>query len=319
MARMTRLEFEGAVYHVMSRGTEKKDIFVSPGDSKRFIELLEQMSERFAVDIYAYVLMGNHYHLLMETVRPNLSKAMHYLNSVYSQHFNHCHKRVGHFFQGRYFAILIEKDSYLLEVSRYIHLNPVRAGIVRRPEQYVWSSYREYIGKEKKRWVKTGAVMDQFSGRKERAHRFYREFVEDALESRENPLRDAVAGLVLGSEKFVRKIREALADSEDDGSRRTIPEQALAFEDVLGLVSRKMNVPKKRILQTGKRDNLPRKICMCLLRELTDLSNAEIAARFSTTEAAASKMALRTREEMNQNPKLKKQILEIRDGVRPGH
>ena len=146
MARPLRIEFPGAVYHITSRGNERKKIFWDDQDRELYLARLDQIHERFHWHVHAYVLMSNHCHLLVETPMANLSRGMRQLNGVYTQEFNRRHGRVGHLFQGRFKAILVEEDNYLLEVSRYIILNPVRAGMVERPEEYRWSSYPSIIG-----------------------------------------------------------------------------------------------------------------------------------------------------------------------------
>ena len=147
MARPLRLEFEGALYHVMSRGNAREDIFLDDGDRTAFLANLGRVAERFDWRLWAWCLMGNHYHLLVETLRPTLSRGMRQVNGIYTQAFNRRHGRVGHVLQGRYKAVLVDKDSYLLEVSRYVALNPVRAGLVAAAGEWPWSSYRTVMGK----------------------------------------------------------------------------------------------------------------------------------------------------------------------------
>ena len=136
MARPLRIEYDGALYHITSRGNERKAIFRDDEDRVGFLEALQKVNERFNWICHAYCLMNNHYHLVVETPDGNLSKGMRQLNGVYTQYFNRKHHRVGHIFQGRYKSILIEKESYLLEVSRYVVLNPVRAKAVKKPEDW---------------------------------------------------------------------------------------------------------------------------------------------------------------------------------------
>jgi len=150
MARPLRLEFAGALNHVTARGNERRAIFLGNADDDRasFLAILARTCERFNWICHAYCLMTNHYHLLIETLDPNLSKGMRQLNGVYSQHINRTHGRVGHLFQGRFKGILVDKDSYLLELARYVVLNPVRAGMVRSPGEWPWSSYLATVGME---------------------------------------------------------------------------------------------------------------------------------------------------------------------------
>ncbi len=148
MARPLRLEFPGAVFHVTSRGNERKPIFRCDADRLMFVALLGEAVRRFDWMIHAYVLMSTHFHLVIETPRETLSEGMHWLNGTYAQWFNRKYKRVGHLLQGRFSSFLIEKESYLAEVMRYVVLNPVRAKMVERPEDHCWSSYRAMAGLE---------------------------------------------------------------------------------------------------------------------------------------------------------------------------
>ncbi|MCD6472522.1 transposase [Candidatus Aerophobetes bacterium] len=150
MSRPLRISYPGALYHITARGNEKNLIYREKEDYCKFLKTLSDLPKRFSAVIYGYVLMSNHYHLLIETPKGNITKVMHYLNTAYTGYFNRKYHRVGHLFQGRYQGILIEKDRYLLSVSRYIHLNPVRTLIVKGPEEFNWSSYLQYIGKREK-------------------------------------------------------------------------------------------------------------------------------------------------------------------------
>ena len=146
MARPLRIEYPGAVYHVTSRGNARQDIYLDDKDRLRFLKIVQQVIDRFNWLCHAYCLMGNHYHLLIETVDPTLSRGMRHLNGVYTQTFNRRHQRVGHVFQGRFKAILVERDAYLLQLSRYVVMNPVRAKMVRAAKDWPWSSYRVTAG-----------------------------------------------------------------------------------------------------------------------------------------------------------------------------
>jgi len=140
MARPLRIEYEGAFYHVTARGNERKKIFLSKRDHEKFLQYLDEARDKYRFILHAYVMMGNHYHLIIETPEGNLSRIMHYINSSYTTYTNVKRKRNGHLFQGRYKAIIVDKDSYLLELSRYLHLNPVRAKMVQHPGEYLHSS-----------------------------------------------------------------------------------------------------------------------------------------------------------------------------------
>lgn len=179
MARQLRIEYDGAVYHITSRGNNRKPIYKDDEDRRIFLETLQKTNEKYNWICHAYCLMNNHYHLVIETNDGNLSKGMRLLNGVYTQTYNRRHDKVGHIFQGRYKAILIQKESHLLEVCRYVVLNPVRAKAVEKPEQWEWSSYRGTSGIEKPdSCLTTELVLGQFSTRKSYAVNKYREFIE---------------------------------------------------------------------------------------------------------------------------------------------
>ncbi|MDP2269071.1 MAG: transposase, partial [Deltaproteobacteria bacterium] len=163
MARPLRIEYPGAFYHITARGNEQKDIFRDDKDRERFLGYLETAVGRYKAVIHVYCLMSNHYHLLLSTPEGNLSQIMRHINGGYTTWFNKRHNRYGHLFQGRYKAILVDADPYAGELSRYIHLNPVRAGMVRQPEQYQWASYTAYSGRAKiPRWLTTDWLLQYF-------------------------------------------------------------------------------------------------------------------------------------------------------------
>jgi REP element-mobilizing transposase RayT len=208
MARPLRIEYPGAFYHVTSRGNEQKDVFKSQKDREKFLSYLESATERYSAVIHAYCLMSNHYHFLLETPVGNLSQIMRHINGAYTTYFNIKRKRAGHLFQGRFKAILVEADEYATELSRYIHLNPVRAGIVARPEEYQWSSYRYFIGQGKTpEWLKAGFILGYFGKRTAEAGKKYRAFVEDLTGNEyESPLQGTVGSSILGSTGFIEEV-----------------------------------------------------------------------------------------------------------------
>jgi len=215
MARPLRIEYPGAVYHITSRGNEKKSIFKDDQERYTFFDILETVNKRYHWMCHAYCLMDNHYHLLIETPDGNLSIGMRYLNGVYTQFFNRRHKRTGHLFQGRYKAKLIQKDSHLLEVCRYVVLNPVRGGIVARPEEWKWSSYRATAGRAKRHsCLTTDWVLGQFIVTRGAAEKEYRQFVRGGIGK--GTIWTAVKGqIILGEDEFVRGFGDYLKKSKD--------------------------------------------------------------------------------------------------------
>jgi putative transposase len=216
LARPLRLEFPGAVWHVTSRGNEQRPIFRDDHDRRGFLDNLARVVDRFRWRLHAFVLMSNHYHLLLETPEPTLSRGMRELNGVYTQRFNRRHRRVGHLLQGRFKAILVEKEAHLLELTRYVVLNPVRAGMVTRPERYRWSSYRATAGlAQAPPWLEVRWTLRQFALNAELAVRQYRDFVDAGLESNTRPF-DGVRGQIyLGGEQFRQAIISQIGRSHE--------------------------------------------------------------------------------------------------------
>ena len=163
MARPLRVEYPGAVYHVINRGNAGENIFRGNRDREKLLEYIEKAAERFLLNVHAYCLMNNHFHILLETQQPNLSRALQWFSVSYAGYFNRKHQRIGHLFHGRFKSILVDADEYLKQLSRYIHLNPVRAGLVNQPADYPWSSYPIYAGKVTAAdWVETEWLLSQF-------------------------------------------------------------------------------------------------------------------------------------------------------------
>jgi putative transposase len=215
MARPLRIEFSGALYHITSRGDGREDVYLSDGDRTVFLEVLSEVCERFNWGCHAYCLMGNHYHLLIETEEGNLSRGMRQLNGVYTQRFNREHGRVGHVFQGRYKGILVEKDSYLLELARYIVLNPVRAGMVRSARDWPWSSYRATSGQiEAPGWLTVDWILSAFAARKAKAMESYKQFVAEGKDQ-PSPWAFLKNQIYLGSDKFVERMQKQIGVDKD--------------------------------------------------------------------------------------------------------
>lgn len=215
MARPLRIEYPGALYHITARGNERKDIFLSDHDRNQFLRVLFRIVKLHNWLLHSYCLMGNHYHILVETPDGNLSKGMRDLNGIYSQIFNRIHGRDGHLFQGRFKSFVIEKETYLLEVSRYIVLNPVRANLVAEPKDWKWSSYRAiagYINSSKSLTIDW--ILTCFSGEKREAQNNYREFVKAGMGS-DNPFNNSVEGNILGYPQFVDYIWSLKSETDE--------------------------------------------------------------------------------------------------------
>jgi len=239
MARPLRIEYHGALYHVTSRGDGRDDIYLDDEDKERFLEVLADVCERFNWVLHAYCLMTNHYHLLIETPDANLSLGMRQLNGVYTQRFNREHDRVGHVFQGRYKAILVQKESYLLALARYIVLNPVRARMVRAPKDWLWSSYRATAGFiAKPKWLEVDWVLSAFGRNKGAAQELYREYVSQGR-NQPAPWDNLVNQIYLGSEAFVAQAQDMLEQGRDLSEvpapqKRPVPKSLAEYERLGG-------------------------------------------------------------------------------------
>jgi len=301
MGRPIRIEYPGALYHITSRGNEKRNIFLDDEDRTKFLDKLRDYHGRFGILVHAYVLLDNHYHLILETPRPNLLKVMHGINAGYTGYFNRKYRRVGHLLQGRYRAILVDKDEYLVALSRYVHLNPVRAGIVESPEEYAWSSYGGYIGKGKQEdWVEYSWVLSQFDGDWKRAAKKYKGYVaEEILSAGESLWKGLFAQLVLGGEKFKEQILGRLKGKklglEIVSRKKLAPYPTL--DELVRRVSEAFRVRKEEILLGGKRVNWARNVALYLAQRYTGLGNEEIGRFFGGLHySGVSKAAARVRE-----------------------
>ena len=216
MARPLRIEYPGAVYHVTTRGNARADIFLSDADRQKFLDVLSDTIDKYAWLCHSFCLLDNHYHAIIETPDPNLSLGMRQLNGSYTQAFNRVHNRVGHVFQGRYKAILVEKENHLLELCRYVVLNPVRAGMVSKPEEWKWSSYNgtAYAGKVPE-YLTIDWVLGQFAEKKTVARQRYRRFVAEGLVDQARPWQKLSGQIFLGGENFVSHMREHLGDRQE--------------------------------------------------------------------------------------------------------
>lgn len=214
MARPLRIELSGGLYHVTSRGDRREDIYLSDADREAWLVLFAQVCERFNWICHAYCLMTNHYHLVIETPEGNLVKGMRQLNGVYTQIVNRTHGRVGHVFQGRYKAILVEKDSYLLELARYVVLNPVRAGMVSDVGDWPWSSYPMMMGlAPSPDWLQTNWILGQFSPQRDRARLGYLGFVQAGVGL--PSVWDGLQGQIyLGSKAFIEHMQSNLSPEQ---------------------------------------------------------------------------------------------------------
>lgn len=303
MARALRIEYKNALYHTTCRGNGGQKIFRGDKDRRYFLELLEGTATRYGTILYTYVLMDNHFHLLIETPRANLSEYMQTLNTTYTGYFNRRHNHKGHLYQGRYKAILVEKNPYLLELTRYIHLNPVRAGVVLRPEHYKWSSYRKYIGLEKKTLIKRDWILSQF-GQGDKAFLKYKEFVEEGISGKiDNPLKNSIAQTLLGTDRFVKRIRKMVNNLKED---RSVPAKRVFLKrpelnDIVEQASKSYKISKREIRAKKRKGNIARMVAIFLSHKLTGLKNREIGDYFGGIGESAVTEVVRKVGEIKKN------------------
>lgn len=279
MARPLRIEFPGAVYHVTSRGNARADIFADDRDRELFLNTLGQVVRRFNWLCHAYCLMNNHYHLLIETPEGNLSAGMRQMNGVYTQSFNRAHGRDGHLFQGRFKAILVEKESHLFELCRYVVLNPVRAGMVARPEQHLWSSYLATLGKaEKPAFLTPEWLLGNFSTSLPESRRRYRQFVQEGMEQSDAPWEKLAGQIILGTESFIQQAKELI------GGKENLPEIPRT-QRYVGRPSLDELFPQGRVLKKQERNRLA-----CLAHEKHGFTLKEISAALGVHYTTISKV-----------------------------
>ena len=237
MSRPLRIELAGGLYHVTSRGDRREDIYLDDVDRADWIEVFAHVCKRFNWVCHAWCQMSNHYHIVVETPETNLSAGMRQLNGVYTQRFNRRHERVGHVFQGRFKGILVEKDSYLLELARYVVLNPVRAGMVNSAERWRWSSYHEMVGERvAPEWLQTDWILAQFGRQRKRAMEGYKRFVREGIKQ-ESIWTNLKGQIYLGEERFVGRMQKHAERKADIGEvpraqRRPIAKPLSYYEKV---------------------------------------------------------------------------------------
>jgi putative transposase len=286
MARAARIEYPGALYHIITRGNQKQRIFVDDKDRKRYMALLVALKKAYAFRLYAYVLMRNHVHLLMETGQVPLSRIMQRLTGGYTQHFNRRHGLTGHLFQGRYKAILCDKDSYLLELTRYLHLNPVRVKAVQDPAQYPWSSYRAYLGKgEKEEGVEVGEVLSHFGKGAGEARHQYRKLVLDGIGAgHQAAYYEAAEGRILGDGAFVEAVKAK--SGEKDRAKLNVSPQ-----DLLARVCRALGKKPEEVVGASKdRERVRLRQLFCYVgRTYTDLQVKTLASLLKVDPTCVSR------------------------------
>jgi putative transposase len=315
MARPLRIEYEGAVYHVTARGSERGKIFFSKRDYEKFKEYLKEAQEKHGFILHSYVLMTNHYHLIFETPEKNLSRIMHYINSSYTTYLNIKKKRSGHLFQGRYKAIVVDKDNYLLELSRYLHLNPVRANMTQRPEEYAYSSYRTFVSDTVESLVTTDTILDMVANDRNDAKERYREFVESVLgEELESPVGKVYGGIVLGCNGFIKEVLNRLEEgrlASEEISNRKVLRATMGTEEIITCLCDQFRISRTEI--TDNKWSEARNAGIYLIKKYSGASNKEIGGLFGgMTYSAVTKAFQRFKKELEEDRGLRNQIKGLR-------
>lgn len=335
MARPQRIEYEGAVYHVTARGNERRAIFEDDADRERFLRVVGESVASFETRLYLFCLMSNHIHLVVETPRGNLGRFMHRLLTAYTVYFNHRHQRHGHLLQGRYGAVLVERDAYLLRLSRYVHLNPVfTTALRRRPlaervavlREYPWSSYRSYIGRDRRRaWVDCAPILATVGAPGARQSDAYRRFVEAGIELIDAAFLDEArtSRLCLGSEGFRARIRawyesmlEGKPRPEDIAFRRT--GTRLPVEGILQAVCVQRGIARDSLL-ARRRDALDRALASRLLCDYGALTQREVATVLGLRSGAAVSAQLHNlAQRLSTDPALRQQMATLVAALKTG-
>ncbi len=308
MSRAWRIEYEGAFYHLLSRGNEQRDIFEDEMDRNIFLDTIGEFSERFEIDVFAFVLMDNHYHLLVRTRHANLKKAMHWFGTTYTQRFNRRHFRSGHLFQGRYKSIIVQNDAYLLQLSYYIHRNPLRAGIVERLADYRWSSYLAYAyGRKAPEWLSKELILSQFVS--QYRHKRYREKVQKYAKEEKRLWEDLRHGLFLGSKSFVERIRKEHLPSETESA---IPQQTKTAKpsdpvSMLRTAERVLKCDVQRFVKAGRvsgPEKDKRDLMIYLLWKTGGYNNDQIGRLFGVSYSAVSHAVRSLKSKLKDNHEL---------------
>jgi len=320
MSRPWRIEFEGAYYHILSRGNERRDIFADDGDRISFLEILGNMSERFEIEVYAYVLMNNHYHLLLKTNKPNISQGMQWFGTTYTRRYNLKYKRNGHLFQGRFKNFLVQNIKYLMLLSCYIHRNPLRAGIISRLAGYPWSSYPVYAyGKKSPEWLRTAPILSYFDSKDK--NKAYREMTQRYSREEKRIWEDFRHGLFLGSQEFVDYIRSKYSSEKPDVE---IPQKRHVLRDtnpktILEKAAKVLQCNTKDFLQSARisdADKHKRDLLIYLLWNTGWYNNQEIGNLFGLGYSSISRRVTIMKSMISKDDEIHKQFEEIKSLIK---
>jgi len=319
MSRPLRIEYTDAWYHIMNRGRRGEQIFTKSSDYETFIELLKETVDLWDIRISAYCLMSNHYHLLIQTPHGNLSRCMRHINGVYTQRYNRSHRCDGQLFRGRFRSILVEQDNYLLELVRYIHRNPLQAGMVNTLSQYAWSSHHGYISSSRKwDWLHKEFILSMLSPNKKKSRQAYLNFMakDDSQENLELFEKKKLPS-ILGSENFISWAKETFFDRERHHQVPDSSHLAPEISEIKKAVSRFYSIEEKEILRTRRGTlNEPRNVAIYLSRVIRRDSLLMISESFKMTGYSSAGSAIeRVVKKLGKDKKLQKRIAEIKQDI----
>ena len=322
MSRPLRIDYPNAWHHVMNRARRGEDLFVDKADYQQFIDLLQETADLFNVNVAAFCLMPTHYHLMVQTPDTNLSRCMRHVNGVYTQRYNVRHGCDGTLFRGRYKSILVDADSYMLQLVRYIHQNPLKAGLVNYLDQYVWSSHKGYLSKAKKwNWLYKDFVLQMLTVQTNTQIRIYKQFMaqehdEDLVRilNRKNP------PSMLGSEKFIAWIKDRFfkkkKDKEVPASRELAPELNTIISEVIRYY--KIRPSTLRDVRRGI-ENEPRDVAMYLIRSLRSEPLMRVGAGFGLNRySSVSSVVMRVKAKLQEDRKFKNRLKCIENNILKG-
>jgi len=319
MSRPLRIQYPGAWYHVINRGRRREEIFKDKSDFESFIDLLEELNEVYNVKTAAYCLMSNHYHILIQTLDGNISRAMRHLNGVYTQRFNRRHRFDGQLFRGRYKSILVESDSYALELVRYIHRNPLEAGIVDNLQKYSWSSHKAYLSSAKKwKWLYKEYILKMFSDSIPEGIRSYKRFVlQETLPEINQIFSRRKLPSILGSNSFIDNIKSKFFSHKDIEFIPEVKQLAPDTERIINAVCKFYQVKRTYLFKSRRgQNNEPRNVAIYLIRYVRNDTIPEVADFFGINRCSSvGSVIARMKNGMRDNRNLKKRVEEIRSSV----
>jgi len=317
MPRRPRIDFPDGVYHVTNRGVDRRNIVIDDHDRWNWQDRLAEAAQRFGWRVFAYALLNNHFHLFLRTPEPNLSDGMHDFQGAFAGDFNRRHSRTGHLFQGRFHAVIVEFEPHALVLSRYVHLNSVRAGLATIPDTFQWSSFPAYMNPARAPdWLDWQTVLSDFGGTASQARIAYRRFVMQGVQQPpDSPLKGTVDHLFLGSAAFIDRIQRLLSWEDDDLPDHK-PRPRLTLSEILTRVGTTMSVSESDICCRGRQGNHAREIAILLCRELCDAPLEDVARLFGgVSRSAISDTVRRVRERCEADAAFRELVAQTRTAV----